>query len=175
MSARRTWSSPSPAPTTCLSLLSEGGAYILDQFKSQDYGVWKEQNDDFDAVNGSPIAGEFQIAHDPTTAAGNFQIRLTDLDAEVGVPDLLSRTVNLSGATSATLTFDYRRDIPSGQADDQFFVLASKDGVNFTQIGQIGATGNASFVDRSYHAFTFDLSSYISANTTIRFSVGDER
>ena len=150
-----------------------GGAYILDQFKSQDYGVWKEQNDDFDAVNGSPIAGEFQIAHDPTTAAGNFQIRLTDLDAEVGVPDLLSRTVNLSGATSATLTFDYRRDIPSGQADDQFFVLASKDGVNFTQIGQIGATGNASFVDGSYHAFTFDLSSYISANTTIRFSVGD--
>ena len=56
---------------------------------------------------------------------------------------------------------------------DQFFVLASKDGVNFTQIGQIGTTGNGSFVDGSYHAFTFDLSSYISANTTIRFSVGD--
>ena len=72
------------------------------------------------------------------------------------------------------LTFDYRRDIPNGQANDQFLVLASSDGVNFTQIGQIGATGNGSFVDAAYQTFTFDLTPYISANTTIRFSVGDD-
>ena len=93
----------------------------------------------------------------------------------VDVPDLLSRTIDLSGATSATLTFDYRRDIPNGEANDQFLVLASSDGVTFTQIGQIGATGNGSFVDAAYQTFTFDLDCrYISANTTIRFSVGDD-
>ncbi|HET7850613.1 MAG TPA: Ig-like domain-containing protein, partial [Pseudolabrys sp.] len=150
------------------------GAYTLDQFTTHDYGAWVEQNDDgFGARNGSPTQGDFQIAHDAATAPGDLQIRLTDLDAEVGVPDLLSRTVDLSGATSAMLTFDYRRDIPYGDADDNFFVLASKDGVNFTEIGQIGATGIGGFIDDAYHAFTFDLTPYISADTTIRFAVGD--
>ena len=93
------------------------GAFVLDQFNTRDYGAWVEQNDDFNAINGSAIAGEFQVAHDPSTAAGNFQIKLTDLDDETGVPDLLTRTVNLTGATAATLTFDYRRDIPNGDTE----------------------------------------------------------
>ena len=33
--------------------------------------------------------------------------------------------------------------------------------------------GNGSFVDSGYQTFTFDLTPYISAATTIRFSVGD--
>ena len=72
------------------------------------------------------------------------------------------------------MTFDYRRDIPHGETDDRFLVLASSDGVNFTQIGNIGATGNGSFVDGDYQAFAFDLTSFISDHTTIRFSVGDD-
>ncbi len=154
-----------------------GGTAVLDQFTTQSYGNWTETNDNFNAQNGSATAGEFTLAHDPLATTGNFQIRLSDSDAEVGVPDLLSRTINLSGATSATLTFDYRRDIPSGQADDQFLVLVSSDGVHFTQIGQIGVPGNTigtvSVVDTVYQKFTFDLTPYISANTTIQFSVGD--
>jgi VCBS repeat-containing protein len=151
-----------------------GGAIIVDQFSTQNYGSWVESNDDFNATNGSPTQGDFTLAHDPLAPNGNFQIRLTDLDAEVGVPDLLTRTVNIAGATSATVSFDYRRDIPSGQSDDQFFVLASTDGINFTQIGQIGATGNGTFVDPTYQHFTFNLpASLISAHTIIQFSVGD--
>ena len=152
------------------------GAYSLDQYNTFDYGVWKEQNDDFNAVNGSPTSGEFQLAHDPTTAAGNLQIRLTDLDEEVGVPDLVSRNFNLSGATSATLTFDYRRDIPNGESNDQFFVQISNDGgATFKTIGQIGATGNGSFVDASYKTFSYNLlASEITPNTIVRFSVGDD-
>ena len=47
--------------------------------------------------------------------------------------------------------------------------------MTFTQIGQIGATGNGSFVDAAYQTFTFNLlPSQISATTTIRFSVGDD-
>ena len=155
-------------------MVKYNGAFVLDQFNTRDYGAWVEQNDDFNAINGSAIAGEFQVAHDPSTAANNFQIKLTDLDDETGVPDLLTRTVNLTGATAATLTFDYRRDIPNGETNDKFFVLASTDGVNFTQIGQIGTTGNGSFVDASYQTFTFDLTPYISAHTMIQFSVGDD-
>jgi VCBS repeat-containing protein len=152
-------------------------AYILDQFNAQDYGAWIEQNDDFgNARNGSPTEGEFQIAHDRTiTDQTDFQIRLTDNDDEVGPPDLLSRTFDLSGAASATLTFDYRRDIPRGDANDKFIVQVSKDGINFTDLPQqIGATGNGSFVDANYQSFSYDLTPYISDQTTIRFSVGDD-
>jgi VCBS repeat-containing protein len=158
-------------------VLKVNGAYALDQFNTQDYGAWVEQgNDSNGAVNGSPLNGEFQVAHDPTTAAGNFQIRLTDLDAESANPDTLSRTFNLVGAgNTAKVEFDYRRDIPSGQSNDQFIVFASINGGAFTQIGQIGATGNGSFVDGSYQHFTFDLSSGSAIqNVTLRFSVGDD-
>jgi VCBS repeat-containing protein len=153
------------------------GSFSLDQFNTQDYGAWVEQgNDSNGAVNGSPLNGEFQVAHDPATAAGNFQIRLTDLDAESDNPDTLSRTFNLVGAgNTAKVEFDYRRDIPSGQSNDQFIVFASINGGAFTQIGQIGATGNGSFVDGSYQHFTFDLSSANAINSVVlRFSVGDD-
>jgi VCBS repeat-containing protein len=152
------------------------GSYSLDQFNTQDYGAWIEVgNNSNGAQEGSPFNGEFQLAHDPTTAAGNFQIRLTDLDAESDVPDTLTRTYNLVGAgNTAKIEFDYRRDIPSGQSNDQFIVLVSINGGPFTQIGQIGATGNGSFVDGSYQHFTFDLASGSTIQTVaLRFSVGD--
>jgi VCBS repeat-containing protein len=150
------------------------GAYTLDQFNTQDYGAWVEAgNNSNGAVNGSALNGEFQVAHDPTTAAGNFQIRLSDLDAESAAADTLTRTIDLSGAATATLTFDYRRDIPNGQSNDQFLVQVW-NGTSFVTIGQIGATGTGSFVDGSYQTFTLDLTPYISANTMIRFSVGDD-
>ena len=153
------------------------GSYSLDQFNTQDYGAWVEVgNNSNGAVNGSPLNGEFQVAHDPTTAAGNFQIFLSDLDAELDVPDTLTRTFSLVGAgNTAKVEFDYRRDIPSGQTDDQFIVFASINGGAFTQIGQIGATGNGSFIDGSYQHFSFDLSSGSAINTVaLRFSVGDD-
>jgi hypothetical protein len=153
------------APTLALG----GGAYELDGFLFQSYGAWTELND-----GGGASGGEFTIAHDPLTPTGDLQLRLTDLDSEVGVADLLQRSIDLSGASSATLTFSYRRDIPVGDPNDQFRVFASSDGVTFTQIGQIGATGTGSFVDGAYQTFTADLTPYISANTTIRFSVGDD-
>jgi hypothetical protein len=143
--------------------------FVRDEFPAQAYNGWIEGAND----GGSATSGEIQVAHDPATAAGNFQLRLSDLDAESDSPDTVQRTMDLSGLTSAQLTFDYRRDIPIGDASDEFFVLVSTDGVTFDQIGQIGATGNGSFVDGAYQTFTFDLTPYISANTTIQFSVGD--
>ena len=49
------------------------GSYSFDQFNTQDYGGWVEVgNNSNGAVNGNPLDGEFQIAHDPMTAAGRF-------------------------------------------------------------------------------------------------------
>ncbi len=152
------------------------GTYSLDQFITQDYGAWIEQgNNSNGAVNGSPFNGEFQLVHDPATAGGDFQIRLTDLDAESDVPDTLTRTFNLVNAgTTAKVEFDYRRDIPSGQTDDKFDVLVSINGGAFISIGNIGATGNGSFVDGSYLHFSFDISSPVTINSVaVQFSVGD--
>ena len=64
------------------------GSYSLDQFNTQDYGAWIEAgNNSNGAVKRCLFNGEFQVAHDPTTTAGNFQIRLTDLDAELDNPE----------------------------------------------------------------------------------------
>ena len=91
------------------------------------------------------------------------------------VPDTLTRTYNLTGTEkTAKVEFDYRRDIPSGQTDDKFDVQISINGGAFTTIGNIGATGNASFVDSTYQHFTFDVSSAVNISTVaLRFSVGD--
>jgi hypothetical protein len=158
-------------------VLNVGGVFAFDGFDdSQSYDGWTEIGDNFGgAQNGSPAQGEFQIAHDPQTEQGDFQLRLSDNDSESAVPDTIQRTFDLGGLTSARLTFEYRRDIAAGDVGDRFFVEISSDGVNFIQIGQIGATGSGSFVDGGYQTFTYDLPpEYISANTTLRFSVGDD-
>ena len=136
------------------------GSYSFDQFNTQDYGGWVEVgNNSNGAVNGNPLDGEFQIAHDPITAAGDFQIRLTDLDAESDIADTLTRTFNLVGAgNTAKVEFDYRRDIPSGQSNDHFDVLVSINGGTFTSIGQYRRNRKWHFVDQSYTHFTLNLS-----------------
>lgn len=151
--------------------------YAEDRFNSQAYNLntgsvnwatnWIEAND---GASDQATTGELQVANDPTVTGGNPVLKLSDLDSEVGVPDTVQRTVNLTGAVSAILTFDYRRDIPNGQSNDLFPVLISTDGISFTQIGVFGGS---SVVDASYQTFSFDISSYISAATIIRFSVGD--
>ena len=56
-------------------------AEVNDQFLTQSYGDWTEEGD-----SGGATRGEFQIAHDPTTAPGDFQIRLSDNDFEWADP-----------------------------------------------------------------------------------------
>ncbi len=165
-------------------LALNGGAYVLDQFGSQAYnlnngtanwvGNWTETADNFlGATNGSPVQGDLQIANDPTVFSGNFRLRLIDTDAETdNTGDQIQRTVDLTGATSATLSFDYRRDIPAGDADDVVLVRISTDGTNFTTVGTIGG---GTFVDSGYQTFTYNLlPSQISATTIVQFSIGDD-
>lgn len=153
------------------------GAAVEDRFNSHAYNLndgsndwatnWTETNDDFSGPNNSPTDGEIFISHDPTTSSGDFQLTLTDKDAESDGADTIQRSVDLTGASSATLTFDYRR--VDMENDDAIQIYAS-DGESFVLIGQIEGNG---LDDQTYQTFTFDLTPFISANTTIQFAVDD--
>ncbi|WP_441229190.1 T1SS-143 repeat domain-containing protein [Tardiphaga sp. 215_C5_N2_1] len=114
---------------------------------------WTEVGD-----NNSSSNGDIRIS----SSGGNSYVRLGDSD---GSNSSLQRTVDLSGTSSATLTFDYRR-VDLDSSSDQVFVQVSTDGVNFTQIAVIGG-GN--FDDNGFLSASIDLSAYRSSTTTIRF------
>jgi hypothetical protein len=154
---------------------------VEDQFNERAYNLnsgtsnwptnWIEnENGDY---TSSPTTGEIQIKCDPAISDGNYRLFLSDDDNESGPADTIQRTADLSGATTATLTFDYRLQIAAGDPSDVVKIWASADGSNFTLVGQVGATGYGSFVDSDYHQFSVDISNYISGTTTIRFSVDD--
>ncbi|MFK7894623.1 MAG: DUF6701 domain-containing protein [Myxococcota bacterium] len=74
------------------------------------------------------------------------------------------REVNLEGASSATLSFQYLRGYVRGSGSAT--VSVSRDGgTNFTTIATYSLNGNTS----SPVSQSFDISSYISPNTQVRF------
>ena len=115
---------------------------------------WTEVGDD-----GLQNGGDVSIR---TVSGGAMYLRLTDTN---NTDDSLQRTVNLSSAASATLSFDYQRSALE-QADDKALVQISTDGVHFTTIAEIGG---GSFNDSGFSNTSIDISSYISPTTTIRF------
>lgn len=157
------------------------GGHVADRFDSQAFDLnsgtanwttdWVEnENSDYAS---SPTTGEIQIRTDPSVSDTGFRLFLSDDDSEAGAADTIQRSADLSGASSATLTFDYRRQINSADPADVVKIWAATDGISFTQIGQIGATGSGTFIDGSYQQFSVDLTGYISPTTTIRFSIDD--
>lgn len=168
------------SPANDAPVLTLGG-HVADQFDSQAFDLnsgtanwttdWVEdENGDYAS---SPTTGEIQIRTDPSVSDTGFRLFLSDDDSEAGAADTIQRSADLSGASSATLTFDYRRQINSGDLADVVKIWASTDGINFTQIGQIGATGSGTFIDQTYQHFSVDLTGYISPTTTVRFSIDD--
>ena len=71
----------------------------------------------------------------------------------------IRRTANLTGATSATLSFDYTTNDLGGTRRLGVYI-SSTGGAPYTQIGTLSGNGT----------FTQDISAYISANTVIRFA-----
>ncbi|RKR07062.1 CUB-like protein [Maribacter vaceletii] len=74
----------------------------------------------------------------------------------------IRRTANLNGASSATLSFTWQA-ISLGGNRSLGIEMSNNGGASYTQIGTV--TGN-----NSSGTFSQDISAYISANTTIRFS-----
>ena len=117
---------------------------------------WQETGE-----SDGPTNGQFQVVADAQCAAGNcFQIG----GGGPGPPSSISREVNLSGATSATLTFSYRRGtgINGGSVE---LAASSNGGTTWTILQTYIMNGT----DASQIPETFDLTPHIAANTKIRF------
>jgi hypothetical protein len=110
------------------------------------------------AESGEPTnagAGDIRIATDGTRV-----ISLSDND---DTSDSIQRTANLSGATAATLSFNFR----NGGLDDAtetISVQVSSDGINYTTIATFNNTSSTTSTN-----FSYNITSFISANTTVRF------
>jgi len=75
----------------------------------------------------------------------------------------IRRSANLTGATAATLSFDWQTS--SLEAGETLAVQASSDGTNFTTL--------TTFAGNTSGTFSQSIAAYISNNTTIRFQSGN--
>ena len=105
-------------------------------------------------------SGDVQILND----ISNYQLRIQDND---NGGEGVERSVNLSGASSATLSFEYRRN-GLDNSSDYVALYASSNGTAgpWTELPAPRIEGNGT--DGSYLSYTRDISAYISGNTAIR-------
>ncbi|WP_162260548.1 beta strand repeat-containing protein [Rhizobium sp. Root708] len=152
------------APVLTLS----NGAYVLDQFNQNAYNGndgtanWKTDWIEYAENQGNPATtGDVRV--------NGGVLVLSDTDSEVDTEgDYVYRSVDLTGATQATLTFDYKRE--SMESDDAVHVQVKSNGVWV----EIATISGENISDASFKAVTVDLSAYISSSTTIRFYANDE-
>ena len=93
------------------------------------------------------------------TDIGDRSLRLKDDGIQ------LSRSVDLTGAATATLSFDYRRAGLDNASDYVAIEVSDSATGTFVEIGRITGAGT----DGSYLSFSADITPFISADTTIRF------
>ncbi|MEX0315375.1 MAG: immunoglobulin domain-containing protein [Allomuricauda sp.] len=105
---------------------------------------WIESND-----NNSPTNGYIRIRNP------EFDLRFNYIWSEN-----LRRSADLSGYTSATLSFDWRTQ--SLEAGEALAIEISSDGSSYTVL--------TSFTGTQSGTFSQDISAYISSTTTIRFA-----
>ncbi len=113
---------------------------------------WAEVGEDDDADSG-----DVRIMYDQS----NYQLRIRDNDND---GEGVERVADLSGATTATLTFDYRR-MGLDKSSDYVAVYLSATGTSgpWTIVDYLGTSN-----DSSYQSYSRDISEYISAESAIR-------
>ncbi|MFM7563833.1 MAG: DUF4347 domain-containing protein, partial [Planctomycetota bacterium] len=82
------------------------------------------------------------------------------------VTNVLSRQANLSGAYAATLTFSYDSTLDNNATATSITLAVSTNGTTWTTLDTFSKTLNTAAGSKSY-----DLTSYISSTTQLRFSV----
>ena len=134
-----------------------------DDFEIDDYtgstgnlvwtGPWNEVNE-----SDGPSSGDEQIRD----WGGSLALRVRDND---GGGEGVEREVDLSGHTSATLSFDYWRD-RLDNANDYVIVMISRNGGSlWNKLAVIEGPGT----DSSWNSVSYDISAYIASNTMIGF------
>ena len=154
-------SEPPPVDTVC------NGTY-RDEFKATNFSgsdgsldwtsnPWAEVGESDGATSG-----DVQIMNDQS----NYQLRIRDNGND---GEGVERMADLSGATTATLTFDYRR-MNLDNSSDYVAVYLSATGTPgpWTVVDYIGTSN-----DSSYQTYSRDISDYISAETAIRLRSSD--
>ncbi|MDH3220457.1 MAG: immune inhibitor A [Gammaproteobacteria bacterium] len=148
--------------TTAVALVCETfrDEFINPAYNNQDGSFnwsanWNEVGDD-----GTAAGGDILIASSSIRFRGGVQ-PVTPLNGRY-----VEREADLSGFTSATLTFDYR-ETGNWEADDEFDVYVSADGgANWTLIRTFSDDQGGAF-----QSFTSDLTPYIASNTRIAFVI----
>ncbi len=108
-----------------------------------------------------PTSGKMQVVTDAQCAAGNcFQFG----GGGGGPPTSVNRETDLSGASSATLTFSYLRTA-GGNGGNISVQISGDGGVSWTNLQTYTMNGS----DISQVPQTFDLTAYIAANTQVQF------
>lgn len=169
-SRRSVWSRLLPALALCAVAAwaaPAGAETFRDEFNSQSYANndgtrtwstdWIETGDN----PGRPDHGDIQIEHD----VSDYQLRIRD-DGNA-----IEREADLSGYTSAILSFRYRRE-SLDDADEYLAVEVSGDGGgSWTELARLAGPAD----DAGYSSFSWDISPFISADTRIRFRTPDGR
>ena len=145
-------------------LAGGGGETVRDEFNVVSYsnndgtqswaGDWIETGDE-----GNPYFGDVRII--------SGYLRVKDDDRAI------QRQVNLAGAVSAVLTLEYSRS-ELDEASDYVAVEVSADGgASWTELDRFAGPATDSYLQTT----SYDISSFASSNTTIRFvtssSLGD--
>ena len=118
---------------------------------------WSSDWIEINESNG-PSLGDEQIVDDN----GAYQLQIKDND---GGGEGVVRELNLSGASSALLSFDYRRS-KLDNSNDYVSVSISPNGSSGPWIELIRFTGQAD--DSSYSSYSQDISAFISTRTQIQ-------
>ncbi|MEL7447985.1 MAG: hypothetical protein AAFN78_02190, partial [Pseudomonadota bacterium] len=137
---------------------------VLDKFDDHDFdgnngpddwsGPWME--DDPESGGAGPSNGAVKVS--------SGALRLDDQEDTGGQPSA-KRSVDLTGMNQATFSFTY--DITEDvDESDAVVVEVSSDGVNFTVLETFTGIEDGAWGSRSY-----DISAFISANTTVRFRI----
>jgi len=112
---------------------------------------WQETGETTD-----PTGGDIRIDND----VSNYQLQVRDDGQTVW------READLSGAGSATLSFDYRRENLNGSGDYVAVEVSYNGGANWTELDRF--TGTADDTAYTSTSYVLDAGS-LSANTRIRF------
>ena len=139
-----------------------GSETVRDEFNAISYSGndgsqnWSNNWQEWGELNG-PTSGAVMVVNSPS-GLSSMCLRFGVGQKDKGV----SRVADLSEASSATLTFQWRR---SGEYySNKFTVEISKDSSSWYELLEI-----PDGYETSVHSESFDISSYISSNTEVRF------
>ena len=141
---------------------------VRDEFTDISYGGnsgVQSWNGDWQEVGESdgPSSGRVRVYSDSRCAAGNC-LRMGGDEVNLNNRGAM-RTANLSGATSATLSFSYRRYESDDEGGSVSVQVSADGGTTWTTL----STYHLSSSDSSHIAQSFDISAYTTGDTQIRF------